>query len=723
MTTITLREQLLEGLPVAERRLTIAGAETLVLEGGDGPPILLLHGPHATGAHWAPVLAGLAGGHRVIAPDLPGQGASEPLDPGAVLDWLAELVERTCPEPPTVVGLTLGAAVAARLAARDGDRLGRLVLVDAFGLVPLAPEPAFAAALEQFLADPTESTHAGLWRECVHDLDDVRERLGERWPAFTALSLESARGPVTQAGFGALMQGYGMPAMTDDELERIAVPTTLIWGRSDPVTPLSVAERTAARRGWPLHVIDDAGDDPPVEQPAAFLRALDRALLDPPAGCLRPHDAGFGEATLLWNGLIATTPAYACQPAGTDDVVRAVEFARDAGLPVAVRGGGHHIAGRALAAGGVTIDMSRLRGVAVDPESRTVTVQPGCRLADVDRATQRHGLATPLGFISEVGVAGLTLGGGLGYLTRRFGWTVDNLLEVEMVTADGSVRRAARDEHADLFWGVRGAGAALGVVTSFTFRLHEVGPTIRGGLIAWPFDRADEILEAYRALTAAAPRELAVWLNLLRAPAAPFVPPEWRGERVCAMSVCFSGEAAEAAAALAPIRALGDPAFDLLGERPYVEQQSYLDATEPKGDHYYWKAGYLDELTDELLAMWPELAAGCPIPRTQIALLHLGGALNERPAADGVVGNRDIRYACGVIGIWEPGADDAAYERWVRDAWERVAPLTTGAYINFQTADEGADRVRAAYGSNYDRLVELKRAYDPDGMFRSIRVS
>jgi FAD/FMN-containing dehydrogenase len=224
---------------------------------------------------------------------------------------------------------------------------------------------------------------------------------------------------------------------------------------------------------------------------------------------LAPGDEGFEDATRLWNGMISKAPALVVQPTGTADVVEAVSFAREHDLPLSVRGGGHNIAGTALADRGLTIDMSRLRGILVDPQARTVTVQPGCLLGEVDRETQLHGLAAPLGFISEVGVAGLTLGGGLGYLTRRFGWAVDNLLEVEIVTADGRARRARRDESADLFWAVRGAGANLGVVTSFTFRLHEVGPTVYGGLIAWPFERADEILRAYRALTTEAPRELA----------------------------------------------------------------------------------------------------------------------------------------------------------------------------------------------------------------------
>jgi FAD/FMN-containing dehydrogenase len=438
---------------------------------------------------------------------------------------------------------------------------------------------------------------------------------------------------------------------------------------------------------------------------------------------LHPEDAGFAEATELWNGMAQKRPALVVQPAGAADVVAAIELARDRDLALSVRGGGHNIAGTALTDGGLTIDMSRLRRVHVDPRARTAQVQAGCLLRDVDRATQRHGLATPLGFISEVGVAGLTLGGGMGYLIRRFGWTVDNLLEAEIVTADGAVRRASRDEHADLFWGIRGAGANLGVVTSFTFHLHEVGPTVYGGLIAWPFERADEILPAYRAITAAARRVLAVWLILLRAPAAPFVPDRWHGKRICAMAVAYTGDLSGVEAALAPIRALGDPVVDLLAEQPYTELQSYLDATEPKGKHYYWKTGYLGELSDELLSVLRELSAECPIPEADIGILHLEGAAGEHDAADGVVGNRDARYVVGVKGMWDPGEPEAgAFRQWVRDAWERVRPYSTGAsYINFQTADEGAERIRATYGAQYDRLVELKRAYDPENVFRSNR--
>ena len=283
---------------------------------------------------------------------------------------------------------------------------------------------------------------------------------------------------------------------------------------------------------------------------------------------LTPADPEFEVTTQLWNGMIEKTPALVVRPTGTADVVEAVNFARDNDLLLSVKCGGHNIAGTALADDGLTIDMAHLRGVIVDPDERIATAQAGCLLGNLDRETQIHGLATPGGFVSETGLAGLTLGGGFGYLTRRFGWTVDNLCEVEIVTADGQVRRVSREENEDLFWAIRGAGHNFGVVTSFTFQLHEVGPTVYGGLIAWPFERADETLETYQALTADAPRELTVFLNLRRAPPAPFVPEEWHGERICAMIVCYSGDLDATDEALASIRALEDPSWISLRSGP-----------------------------------------------------------------------------------------------------------------------------------------------------------
>jgi FAD/FMN-containing dehydrogenase/pimeloyl-ACP methyl ester carboxylesterase len=730
MTTTTLREQLLEDVPVAERRLEIAGTETVVLEGGDGPPLVLLHGPGAHGAHWARVLGPLSSAHRVIAPDLPGHGASDalaPLDAESMLAWLAELIERTCDEPPVLIGGATGGAIAARFAARHGDRIAGALLVDTLGLRPFEPEPEFGAALHAFMAEPNAETHDGLWRYCALDLDRLRADMGARWEPFAAYNLDRARTPGVQAALAALVEHFGDVRIPDAELAAITAPVTLIWGRGDRATPLAVAQAASARFGWPLHVIDGAADDPPVEKPEAFVAAVRRALTPEPkleGLLLRRGDDGFEEASRLWNGMIERVPAAVVQPAGTADVVRAVEYAREAGLPVAVRGGGHNVAGRAILPGGLTIDMSLLREVVVDPEARTAVVQPGCLLADVDRATQHHGLATPLGFYSEVGVAGLTLGGGIGYLSRRFGWSVDNLLEVEIVTADGRVRRASRDENEDLFWAVRGAGANLGVVTSFTFRLHEVGPAAYGGLIAWPFERATEIAEAYRAFAAEAPRELAVWLIFIRAPAAPFVPPAWHGERVVAMAVCYTGDLDRTDEVLAPLRACGAPAFDLLGERPYTEIQSLLDGTEPKGHHYYWRSGHHARLSDELLAAAIEAAGECPIPAAQIGVLHLDGAIADRASDDGAVGNRDARFVFGVIAGWEPDEPrEADFQAWVRAAYERVRPYGTGgSYVNFQAADEGADRVRDAYGANFDRVAAIKRAYDPEDLFPAFSI-
>jgi FAD/FMN-containing dehydrogenase len=253
--------------------------------------------------------------------------------------------------------------------------------------------------------------------------------------------------------------------------------------------------------------------------------------------------------------------------------------------------------------------------------------------------------------------------------------------------------------------------------------LHEVGSTVYGGLIAWPGERVHEILRAYRTITTQAPRELAVWLVLRNAPPAPFVPEQWHGKKICAMAVCYTGDLAHTDDVVAPIRAIGDPIVDLLAEQPYTQVQSYLDDGEPKGMHYYWKTDYAAELSDELLDLTEMLFADCPIPGIECGFLHIGGALNEHDEDDGTVGNRDARYVIGANGMWEPDEPQAAqYREWIRDAWTRLHPFGTGrTYVNFQTADEGSERVRASYGTNFDRLVEIKKSYDPDNLFRSNR--
>lgn len=430
---------------------------------------------------------------------------------------------------------------------------------------------------------------------------------------------------------------------------------------------------------------------------------------------LTAGDDGWDDAILIWNATVTKTPALVVQPTSARDVTAAVRFAADHGLLLSVKGGGHNIAGTAIADGGLTLDMSRMRDVTVDPTARLAHVGPGCLLQDVDRATQEYGLATVLGFVSETGVAGLTLGGGFGYLTRRFGWAVDNLDEVEIVTADGKIRTASRTENTDLFWAIRGGGGNFGVVTRFTFRLHEVGPTVTGGLIAWGADRADEVLATYRELTASAPRELTAVAMIRLAPPAPFVPEDWRLKPVVGLLVCHSGRTAEAD--LAPVRALGDPIFNLVSEKPYVAQQSMLDNLEPKGLHQYWKAEFLSGLENGYLDTFRDAALRVASPFSFSVIFHLAGALNEHD--DGAVGNRDARFISGFSGTWPREANGDGIVAAVREGWEAIRPFSTGGnYVNFQLAEDDVTRTADAYRGNYDRLQQIKANYDPDNLFR-----
>jgi hypothetical protein len=445
--------------------------------------------------------------------------------------------------------------------------------------------------------------------------------------------------------------------------------------------------------------------------------ALDQLESEIQGSLLAPGDPGWAEAVTVWNGMVAKTPALVLQPASAQDVAAAVTFARDHGLLLSVKGGGHNIAGTSVAEQGLMLDMSNLRGVEVDRAAMRADVGPGCLLGHVDQATQAQGLATVLGFVSETGVAGLTLGGGWGYLTRRFGWTVDNLEEVEIVTADGEIRTANRGENAELFWAVRGGGGNYGVVTRFTFRLHEVGPMVTGGLILWDGRRAGEVLEAYREFTQAAPRELTAAATIRLAPPAPFVPAEWHGKPVVGMLVCYSGSTPEEH--LAPIRALQDPVVDAIRPMPYAAQQSMLNAMEPKGLHRYWKTEYLPALPDPFLEAFSENALAVRSPLSQSVIFHLGGALNERAGDDGAVGNRDAQYISGFSGTWPPMESPTPHVDWVRGGWEGIRPFSTGGnYVNFQLAEDDDSRTASAYGTNYERLQRLKVKYDPDNVFR-----
>jgi FAD binding domain len=387
-------------------------------------------------------------------------------------------------------------------------------------------------------------------------------------------------------------------------------------------------------------------------------------------------DQGWNDAVAIWNGMAARLPALVLQPASAHDVATAVSFARDHGLLLSVKGGGHNIAGTSMAPGGLTLDLSRMREIAVDPDAKLAHVGPGCLLGDVDQATQAHGLATVLGFVSETGVAGLTLGGGFGYLARRFGWTVDNLAEVEVVTADGRIRTANRDQHPELFWALRGGGGNFGVVTRFSFRLHQVGPTITGGLIIWSAERAADVLAAYRELTESAPRELTAAAIVRLAPPAPFLPQVWHGKPIAGIQVCHSGANPEAD--LAPVRALGNPIVDLVGPKPYVAVQSMLNVMEPKWLHRYWKAEFLPGLSSGFLERLPEQCAAGDLAAVPVGAVpprrcaqrargrRRGGRQPRRPLHRRVqrhlATRRPRRSACGLGPGWM-GADPAVLDR------------------------------------------------------------
>jgi FAD/FMN-containing dehydrogenase len=434
---------------------------------------------------------------------------------------------------------------------------------------------------------------------------------------------------------------------------------------------------------------------------------------------LLPGEPGYDDARTLWNAMIDRRPGLIVRCLGVADVVTCVNFAREHGLPLSIKGGGHNISGLAVGDDVMTLDMSLMRGVWVDPTLRIARAQAGCLLGDVDRETQLHGLAAVLGVVSTTGVAGFTLGGGFGYLTRRFGWSCDSLHSVDVVTADGSIRRASDDENAGLFWGLRGGGGNFGVVTSFEYELHPVGPEVMAGAIAWHGDDAPEVLELYRTFTEQAPPELACIAGLRLAPPAPWLPQEIHGKPIVAIFACYAGPVEHGARLLAPLKAFGAPVGDVIQRRTYVSQQTLLDATQPKGRRYYWKSEYLPRCDPTMLAMALEHAGRIVSPHSAILFFPLDGALNRLSDGHSPVGNRDARVILNIAASWEQPEDDAANIEWARAAWRDMRQFSTGGtYINFLTEEEGGDRILAAYGSNHDRLVDVKTRWDPTNLFR-----
>jgi FAD/FMN-containing dehydrogenase len=437
---------------------------------------------------------------------------------------------------------------------------------------------------------------------------------------------------------------------------------------------------------------------------------------------LTPEDAGYDDSRTVWNAMIERRPAFVVRCLGAADVVACVRFAREHNILLCIKGGGHNIAGLATADGAMMLDMSRMRGVWVDPQKRVAHAQAGCLLGDVDRETQAHGLATILGYVSPTGIAGLTTGGGFGYLTRRWGWTTDNITGMNIVTADGGLIRAGSDENADLFWGLRGGGGNFGVVTGIDYMLYPVGPEIVGGVVAWPASEAPGVLELYKTLAEKAPPELTLVLLMRPAPPAPWLPKEVHAKPIVAIVACFSGRPEESQAWVAPIKSHGKPLGDILVRRPYVQMQSLFDATQPKGRRYYWKSEYLPRIEPALCEKVIAHAARIRSPFSSVILFQIGGALNRLNEEHSPVGNRDAHYVLNIGSSWDQAAADEANIAWAREAWNDMKVFSTGGtYINFLTEDESTERVENALGKGLDRLREIKAKWDPENVFRTNR--
>ena len=441
------------------------------------------------------------------------------------------------------------------------------------------------------------------------------------------------------------------------------------------------------------------------ETVAAFKTTLRGALL-------RPGDDGYEAARTIWNAMIDKRPALIVRCIGVADVIQAVNFARTHDLLVAVRGGGHNVAGNAVCDGGLMIDLSPMKSVHVDPVRRTARAEPGVTWREFDHETQAFGLATTGGVIPTTGVAGLTLGGGIGWLMGSYGLSCDNLISVDVVTADGRLLQASATENPDLFWGVRGGGGNFGVVTSFEYQLHAVGQVL-GGMVIHPVERAREVLKFYREFTRMAPDALTSMAVCLTSP---------EGAPVVALLACYNGPLAEGEKVLQPLRAFGPPLVDHIGPMTYTAIQNMLEAGFPSGLQNYWKSNFLQDLSDDAIAVMVDSFAQMPAPTSALVIEHISGAVSRVCEDATAFTHRQAPYNLLIVGIWPDLADNDTNIRWVRQTWDAMQPFSSGAvYVNYlgQAADEGAERIKEAYGvAKYERLLALKKQYDPTNLFR-----
>lgn len=434
---------------------------------------------------------------------------------------------------------------------------------------------------------------------------------------------------------------------------------------------------------------------------------------------IRPTDTAYDDARRVWNGMIDRYPALIAQVVDQNDVAVAIEFGRRHGMPIAVRGGGHGVAGNAVCDSGLVIDLSGMTVIEVDPVGTTASAEGGVKWSGLDAATQAHGLAVTGGLISTTGIAGLTLGGGIGWLMRTFGLTSDNVVRLHMVTADGRVVVADSEAEPELFWALRGGGGRFGVVTRIEYRLHPVA-TVFAGMLMYRAERAAEVLALWKRLCADAPDELTTVASFLRAPPAPFVPESMHGKPVVAIVGCHVGDAAAGAEALSELRGFGPPEVDLFGPMPYVVLQSMLDAGTPFGIRAYWKSGYLRELGPREIETIVNHSATAPSPFTQVHLHQMGGAVSREVAGPTAFSHRDAAYLLNIASGWADASDDAENIAWTRDFWSAIRPATEGAYVNFLGGDD-ARLLREAYEPEaLARLEAIRAAWDPDGVFSTL---
>ena len=434
-------------------------------------------------------------------------------------------------------------------------------------------------------------------------------------------------------------------------------------------------------------------------------------------GLIRPTDAEYDLARRVYNAMIDKHPRLISQCVNVADVITSVNFSRKHALPIAVRGGGHSGPGLSVCDDGLVVDLSRMRGIRVDPEKKTARVEAGCRWGDVDHATHVFGLATVSGIISTTGVSGLTLGGGHGYLTRKFGLTVDNLLSVDMVLSDGRFVKASHDENPDLFWAIRGGGGNFGIVTSFLFRLHPVS-TVYAGPMFWPIEQAEDLLRWYRHFLPEASQDLYGFFAFLTVPPAPHFPESLHGRKVCGIVWSYSGPLDQIEKVFGPVRDFGSPVFEHVGPMPYPVLQGLFDGLYPPGLQWYWKGDFFRELSDDAIKLHVQHGAKLPTPLSTMHLYPVDGAVHRVAGDDTAFSFRDSRWSQVIVGVDPDPANNERIAAWARGYWNALHPYSAGgAYVNFMM-EEGQERVMATYQDNYMRLVEIKKKYDPENLFR-----